>query len=118
MSIVHVDIPAALARLPLFQEVSAEQLAHIVGTTSEIRLARGEMLFNKGDTPAGFFYVVRGQMKLAFPSLQGNEKVVQILGPRQSFGEAVMFMGRPYPVMAEAIDDVTLLAIGQNAVGI
>lgn len=116
MPIVHVDIPAALARLPLFQELSADQLAHIVAATGERRLARGEMLFNKGDQPTGFYYIVRGQMKLAFPSLQGNEKVVQILGPRQSFGEAVMFMDRPYPVFAEAIDNVTLLAIGQDAV--
>lgn len=116
MSIVQVDIPAALARLPLFQELSAEQLAHIVAATSERRLDRGEMLFNKGDQPTGFFYLVRGQMKLAFPSLQGNEKVVEILGPRQSFGEAVMFMGRAYPVFAEAIENVTLLAIGQDAV--
>lgn len=116
MSIVQVDIPAALGRLPLFQELSAEQLAPIVVATAERRLARGEMLFNKGDAPTGFYYIVRGQMKLAFPSLQGHEKVVQILGPRQSFGEAVMFMGRPYPVFAEAIDSVTLLAIGQAAV--
>jgi CRP-like cAMP-binding protein len=57
-----------------------------------------------------------GQLKLAFPSVQGNEKVVEILGPRQSFGEAVMFMNRPYPVFAEAIADSLVLQIGSGAV--
>ena len=70
------------------------------------------MLFQKGDPPKGFFVVVFGQVKLAFPSAQGNEKVVQILGPRQSFGEAMMFMDRPYPVFAEGLMDSLLLQIG------
>ena len=116
MPIIHVDIPAALARLPLFQQLTADQLAHIVAATTERRLNRGELLFHKGDTPTGFFYLIRGQVKLAIPSLQGNEKVVEILGPHQSFGEAVMFIGKPYPVFAEALDTSTLLFIGQDAV--
>lgn len=116
MPIIHVDIPAALARLPLFQQLNEDQLAHIVVATTERRLNRGELLFHKGDLPAGFHYVIRGQIKLAIPSLQGNEKVVEILGPHQSFGEAVMFIGKPYPVFAEALDACTLLFIGQDAV--
>ena len=79
-------------------------------------LAKGEMLFQKGDLPKGFFVVVFGQIKLAFPSSQGNEKVVQILGPRQSFGEAVMFLDRPCPVFAEGLVDSLLLHIGSAPV--
>lgn len=116
MTIIHVDIPAALSRLPLFQQLSPEQLAHVVAATSERRLGRGELLFNRGDAPTGFFYIIRGQIKLAIPSLQGNDKVVEILGPHQSFGEAVMFIGKAYPVLAEALDNTTLLFIGQDAV--
>ena len=77
---------------------------------------RGEMLFQKGDAARGFFVVLNGQIKLAFPSAQGNEKVVEILGPRQSFGEAVMFMDRPYPVFAEALLDTSLLFIDRAVV--
>jgi CRP-like cAMP-binding protein len=113
----RLDIPALLARLPLFQELSSEQLAHIADTTRERRLAKGEMLFQKGDLPRGFFVIVFGQVKLAFPSSQGNEKVVEILGPKQSFGEAVMFMSdRPYPVFAESLADTLLLHITKNAI--
>lgn len=116
MSIVHVDIPAALGRMPLFQALSEEQLGCVSAATVERRVGRGELLFNRGDLPAGFFYIMRGQIKLAIPSAQGNEKVVQILGAHESFGEAVMFIGRPYPVFAEALDAVTLLFIHQGAV--
>jgi len=110
------DIPQFLLRLPLFHELSPEQLAHIAAGTREKRLTKGEMLFHKGDAPRGFYLIVFGQIKLAFPSNQGNEKVVEIIGPRQSFGEAVMFMDRPYPVFAESLGDALLLHIAKSAV--
>jgi CRP-like cAMP-binding protein len=116
MSVTKPDIPQILSRLAMFQELSSEQLLDIAVETRERRLSRGEMLFQKGDPPKGFFVVVMGQLKLAFPSVQGNEKVVEVLGPRQSFGEAVMFMDRPYPLFAEAIADSLVLHIGSGAV--
>lgn len=112
----RLDIPQILSRLPLFQELAPEQIAALEAACRERRLLKGEMLFQKGDPPKGFFVVVFGQIKLAFPSSQGNEKVVQILGPRQSFGEAVMFMDRPYPVFAEGLVDSLLLHIASTTV--
>lgn len=111
-----LDIPQILSRLPLFQELAPDQIAALETACRERRLSKGEMLFQKGDPAKGFFVVVFGQIKLAFPSAQGNEKVVQILGPRQSFGEAVMFMDRPYPVFAEGLVDSLLLHIASATV--
>jgi CRP-like cAMP-binding protein len=116
MQETRLDIPQILSRLPLFQELVPEQIAVLEAACRERRLAKGEMLFQKGDPPKGFFVVVFGQIKLAFPSSQGTEKVVQILGPRQSFGEAVMFMDRPYPLFAEGLVDSLLLHIGSTTV--
>ena len=111
-----LDIAQILRRIPLFQELSQEQIEHLAAQTREKRLHKGEMLFQKGDQPRGFYAIVYGQMKLAFPSAAGNEKVVEILGPQQSFGEAVMFMDRPYPVFAESLADTLLLHIARQAV--
>lgn len=111
-----IDIPAVLRRLPLFHEVSAEQLEHLATATREKRLQKGEMLFQRGDPAKGFYVVVFGQVKLAFSSAQGNEKVVDILGPQQTFGEAVMFMDRPFPVFAQALADSMVLHVSRNAV--
>lgn len=112
----RIDIPALLARLPLFQELTPEQVLKIAAQAREKRLTKGEMLFQKGDPSRGFYVIVFGQLKLAFPSSSGNEKVVDILGPKQSFGEAVMFMDRPYPLFAEAIADTLLLHVAKDTV--
>ncbi|MBI4754981.1 MAG: Crp/Fnr family transcriptional regulator [Betaproteobacteria bacterium] len=111
-----MDIPAILTRLPLFSQLTPEQIAQVGAGTRERRLAKGEVLFHKGDAARGFHVVVFGQIKLAFSSSQGQEKVIDIIGPHQSFGEAVMFMDRPYPVFAEALTDALLLHINRTTV--
>lgn len=116
---MHNVSPATLsllADIPLFSELSGDEVARVARFTRERRLTRGEMLFQRGDRPHGFYFVVSGQVKLAVSSAQGSEKVVEIIGPRQSFGEAVMFMDCPYPVFAEALCETSLLHIGQAVV--
>jgi len=111
-----LDIASVLARLPLFSVLTPELITHLVVAARERSLARGEVLFHRGDPSKGFYVVVTGQIKLAFSSERGNEKVVELIGPQQSFGEAVMFMDRPFPVFAEALADCRLLYIGRDTV--
>ncbi len=111
-----LDIPALLRRIPLFSELSEEDIQLVTRYTRERQVARGEVLFQRGDLPHGFYFVVSGQVKLAFSSSQGTEKVVEIVGPMQSFGEAVMFMNHPYPVFAEALSETVLVHVGQAVV--
>ncbi len=49
-------------------------------------------------------------------SAQGDEKIVEIIGPGFSFGEALMFMEKPYIVGATALADSMLLHIAKEAV--
>ncbi|THF65830.1 Crp/Fnr family transcriptional regulator [Pseudothauera nasutitermitis] len=112
----NMSIPQLLRQMPLFSELSDDDIERVAHYTRDRHLAKGEMLFQRGDPAHGFYFVVDGQIKLAFSSAQGNEKVVEVIGPRQSFGEAVMFMDRPYPVFAEALVDTSLLHVGQRVV--
>ena len=42
-------------------------------------------------------------------SRHGAEKVVELIRPGQSFGDAVLFLEQPYPVSAQAIEDSLVL---------
>ncbi|CAG4883116.1 Nitric oxide -responding transcriptional regulator Dnr (Crp/Fnr family) [Georgfuchsia toluolica] len=105
-----------LSHLPLFQALKAVQLQRIADGTSELRLEKGDTLFHKGDPSDGFYVVIFGQIKLTIGSAQGNEKVVEIIGQRQSFGEAMMFLDRSYPVTAVALSDSLLLHVKRSDV--
>ena len=112
----NLDIATLLARVPLFNSLEPDEIARIARGTREINVARGEVLFNKGDAANGFHLIVYGQIKLLFTSAQGNEKVIDILGQGQTFGEAVMFMDKPYMVSAQALADSRLLHIAKNVI--
>lgn len=105
-----------LARLALFNDMASEELGRIAAGTVEIHAKRGDTLFRRGDPSTGFYAVIYGQIKLAFTSPQGSEKVVEIIGPGYSFGEAVMFMDKPYIVTAQALADTLLLHIEKSVV--
>ncbi len=109
-------IGKTLSHTPLFQALSPEQLERISCSIQDVRLGKGEVLFRAGEKPSGFFMVAYGQIKLLITSSGGDEKVVEIIGPRQSFGEAVMFLQRSYPVTAVALIDTWLLKAPQAAV--
>ena len=109
-------IEILLARVPLLSGLNPDEIAAIARGTRDVRTARGDILFHKGDQPTGFHLIAEGQIKLGFTSSSGAEKVIDIMGPGQTFGEAAMFNDRPYPVFAQALIDSRLLHISRQAV--
>ena len=95
-----INIEALLTHVPLFNSLAPQEISRIARGTRELHVSKGDILFHKGDACTGFHLLVYGQMKLAFTSQQGSEKVVEILTQGQSFGEAIMFMDKPYIVFA------------------
>jgi CRP-like cAMP-binding protein len=105
-----------LRNLPLFRELGDEELTRIAAATGQVRAAAGTILFRRGDQPAGFHVVVYGQVKLSLTTADGAEKVIEVIGPGMSFGEAVMLLDKPYMVTAETLADALLLTVGKHAV--
>ncbi|MCC7548337.1 MAG: Crp/Fnr family transcriptional regulator [Burkholderiales bacterium] len=112
----EIRASAFIQNLALFKEASAEEVERIAQGTRVVHAARQETLFHKGDPSEGFYLVVYGQIKLAFTSPQGAEKVVEIIGAGMSFGEAVMFLDSPHVVYAQTLSDSLLLFVTKAAV--
>lgn len=112
----RIDTSSLLSQLPMFAASSGAELDRIAAATAQQRAAAGSRLFQRGDPCGGFHVVVRGRVKLVLETSEGAEKVVEIIGPGQSFGEAVMFLQKPYFVSAELLEDSLLLHIGKSAV--
>jgi CRP-like cAMP-binding protein len=103
------SLQSELQSSALFEALDNTQLESIVLTARKITLLAKGALFEKG-TDAHYFYLLHsGQIKLFSLSADGDEKVMEIIYPSQTFGEAVMFMPKQfYPVSAEAISDSEL----------
>ncbi|MGE5639416.1 MAG: Crp/Fnr family transcriptional regulator [Clostridia bacterium] len=112
----QIKTQAFLANLPMFSEMGAAELDRIAAATVPIYFEKGQSIVQCGDPCTGFHVVVYGQVKLGFTSPQGVEKVVEIIRPGQSFGEALMFLDKPYIVFAQALADSMLLHVAKQAV--
>ena len=80
------------------------------------RLGRGDTVFHVGQPCEEFHVTVVGQVKLFAISPSGQEKVIELIGPGNSFAEAFMFIGKPYMINAQALTDTLLLSVGKKAV--
>ncbi|MCB1906807.1 MAG: Crp/Fnr family transcriptional regulator [Rhodocyclaceae bacterium] len=112
----QIDLKLLLPRIGMFSQLDARQIERLSHQCRYRLIDKGEVLFQRGDPAHGFYHVVAGQVKLALSSRDGSEKVVEIIGPGHSFGEAVMFLDRPYPVFAQALVASELLQVDQGAV--
>lgn len=116
MTVGKIKTQDFLAQLALFNELAPEELDRLAQHTTEHRVERGDTIFRRGDPCVGFHIVIYGQVKLAFMSANGDEKVVEIIGPGHSFGEALMFMEKPYIVTSQALADSLLLHVQKTAI--
>jgi len=112
----QIKTQAFLANLAMFSEMGPAELDRIAATTVPLYFEKGQSIVQCGDACTGFHVVVYGQVKLAFTSPQGVEKVLEIIRPGQTFGEALMFLDKPYLVFAQALADSMLLHVAKHAV--
>lgn len=105
-----------LKGLPIFGAVGDEALRALAAGARPLQVKAGERLFRRGAPCSGFHVVVDGLIKLTLEGADGGEKVIDLVGPGKSFGEAVMFLDKPYYVSAEACADSLVLHVDKAVV--
>ncbi len=110
------DLPRYLSVLPLFTDLSRPELERLALGCQLRRLSRGDTVFRVGEPCEEFHVTVTGQIKLFAISPTGQEKVIELVGPGNSFAEALMFTGKPYIINAQALTDTLLLTVSKAAV--
>lgn len=99
-----IDDRDGLRQHYLFAVLEDAQLGRVLSAVQEISLEEGDHLFHSGDQARHFYLLRTGQIQLYRLSPGGEEKVIEIIQPGQTFAEAVMFLKTStYPVSAKAI---------------
>ena len=111
------DIADELRRIDLFTALDSHQLQIVIDSTRVILLDDGERLFDYGQPARQFIHLRSGQLKLFRSSPSGGEKIIEIVQPKDTFAQAVMFMepSGGYPVSAEALVPSVLLGFDNEA---
>ena len=107
--------PKTIEGIPLFEPLDAEQRRRVLESARVLHLDRGQTLFARGAPAQRFYLVLEGTIKLYLLSPEGEEKVIEVMQPGQTFAEAVMFMEQEaYPVNAAALTRLRLAAFSNT----
>lgn len=100
-----------IARVPLFSELTATAVAELLNGSSIRCFSSESLLFSAGDPADRLFVVLSGAVRLGALDREGNETIIEVVGPGTSFGEGALFASRRYPVQAEALTGTRLVSI-------
>ena len=76
----------ALASCPFFQPMRPEELDAMVSQSTERRVARNAVIFEKGDEGHSLLAVLAGQVRVGSISAEGKEVTHRVFGSGEIFG--------------------------------
>lgn len=99
----------------LFEPLNEEQLDELMSTSHLLSIDKGEPLFRQGEPADSFYFVIAGAVKIYRLTPDGQEKVFEVIGDRQTFAEAMMLMDTPnYVASAEAVCPTQLYRLSNS----
>jgi CRP/FNR family transcriptional regulator, cyclic AMP receptor protein len=104
-----------LRRAPLFDALDDDGARTLRRQMAEVKLSRGEHLFNEGEDGDALYVVLDGKMKLTRAASDGRENLLSVIGPGEMFGELSLFDPRPRTSSASAVTDAVLASLKHEA---
>lgn len=92
-----------LKQVPLFQEISIEELGRIASIAQEKTYGDGDPLILQGEVSTSLIVIIEGQVEVSGSNDNGTEGTIGILGAKQTIGEAGLFDQRPSLVSAHVL---------------
>jgi len=106
---------ALLARIPLFSELSTEQLRLLAFSAVRLSLSPGQVLFREGSMAGSGYVVVYGAIELSLGSA-GRREVLTTCEQGSLIGELALFIETRRPATATAVVSTEVLDIDRKLV--
>jgi CRP/FNR family transcriptional regulator len=100
-----------LARVPLFSELSREELDRIARVAVPRSFPPGVRVFHEGDRSDACYLVRSGDLRVTREHSDGRAIALATLGPGDIFGELAMLDGEARSASVETLTDAELLAL-------
>lgn len=105
------DRAALLGRTQLLRRLPEDALARLAGFAHLKSMRKGETLFRRGDPGTGLLIVVKGRIRIAVPSTEGRDGVLNLIRAGEVVGEIALLDGHPRTADAVADTDGELMLL-------
>jgi len=104
----HISV---LKTVPMFSALPAGALTSLAAACRTRSVRKGQMIFAPCQAAEQFYVVLSGRVKIFKLSPRGDEQILHLYGPGETFGEAAMLAGIDFPAHAEAVEASRLLLV-------
>jgi len=108
-----LDAEAALARVPLFESLDAEDRERLLGVASVRRVPARKRIFRKGEPGRELFVLLRGRAK-ATSTTRDRGAVFDYFEPGEVVGEVALLDGGPRTATVSTVSSCDFLVIGRD----
>lgn len=108
-------IEGALARLDLCEGVGPPTVRQLALQARMLRAARGQAVVRRGERPEGVFAVLRGSLKTRLRHADGDELILNLLGPGDTVALAASVLEHPAKFDLVALEESVLMVVGAPA---
>ncbi|MFW5972299.1 MAG: Crp/Fnr family transcriptional regulator [Bacillota bacterium] len=100
-----------LSVVSLFADLSPEQLTKISNIVSIKKFNKDEYIFIEGDVSEAFYLILKGQVKILKGSVDGKEKILEVMKREDFIGEMGAIENKPRSATAKTMTLVKLAVI-------
>lgn len=104
-----------VTQVPIFQQLSADQITSVATVTRPIHAVKGETIFRPTAVSQTLYIVNQGQVRLYHLGEDGKERVIRVLNPGDFVGEIALFTDEIHDNYAEATQTTELCTISRTA---
>ena len=110
------DFLVKLQTTALLRGLDAASLTQLAQRAIRRDYAPGAVIFLEGDAAPAFYYVDSGWVKIVKMSPEGREQILYVWGPGEIFGGVGVFVNRPAPATAIALEATTLWVLPSDTI--
>lgn len=102
---------ANLRKLPLLSDVDGTDVEEVLNGVIILNIKAGEFIFKTGDPPDFMYLIYKGQMKIFYNTIDGEEQIFYIYRDGDFVGGLNLLVDTPYRYIGQALTDCKVVAI-------
>ena len=105
-----------LRAVPILQGLETANLEQLAQSAIWREYAAGAVIFLEGDSAPALYYIQTGWIKVVKMAPDGREQILYFWGPGDTFGGIGVFINRPMPATAIALEPTGLWLLRRDAI--
>ena len=100
-----------LRTTPIFGRLSSDDRRKIAQVAAVRQFTRGDLIFEQESPSDALYAITSGRVKIFKMMPSGKDVILEVFGPGDPLGAVAVYVDRPFPASAAALEDTTCVVI-------